>query len=83
VGKAGKKSTLEWSTWKVLHSGRVLPYLQTLQRTVVDKHSSLLHTIVNYGCKLFYNVVPCGMYYKCVTIVIYDHNDSGLYYKTS
>ncbi len=23
-----------------------------------------------------------GLYYKQVTIVIYDHNDIGLYYKT-
>jgi hypothetical protein len=25
----------------------------------------------------------CGLYYKCFTIVIYDHNDSGQYYKTT
>jgi hypothetical protein len=24
-----------------------------------------------------------GLYYKCFTIVIYDHNDNGLYYKTT
>jgi hypothetical protein len=24
----------------------------------------------------------CGLYYKCFTIVIYDHNDSGQYNKT-
>ncbi len=24
----------------------------------------------------------CGLYYKQVMIVIYDRNDSGLYYKT-
>jgi hypothetical protein len=24
-----------------------------------------------------------GLYYKQVTIVIYDHNDSGQYYKTT
>jgi hypothetical protein len=24
----------------------------------------------------------CGLYYKQVTIVIYDRNDIGLYYKT-
>ncbi len=24
-----------------------------------------------------------GLYYKCFTIVIYDHNDNGLYYKTA
>jgi hypothetical protein len=26
--------------------------------------------------------IICGLYYKQVTIVIYDRNDSGLYYKT-
>ncbi len=24
-----------------------------------------------------------GLYYKCFTIVIYNHNDSGQYYKTT
>jgi hypothetical protein len=24
-----------------------------------------------------------GLYYKCFTIVIYDRNDNGLYYKTT
>jgi hypothetical protein len=24
-----------------------------------------------------------GLYYECFTIVIYDHDDSGLYYKTT
>jgi hypothetical protein len=24
-----------------------------------------------------------GLYYKCFTIVIYDHNDNGQYYKTT
>jgi hypothetical protein len=23
-----------------------------------------------------------GLYYKCLTIIIYDRNDIGLYYKT-
>jgi hypothetical protein len=27
-------------------------------------------------------VLACGLYYKSFTIVIYDHNDNGLYYKT-
>jgi hypothetical protein len=26
---------------------------------------------------------PCGLYYKCFTIIIYDRNDSGLCYKTT
>jgi hypothetical protein len=25
----------------------------------------------------------CGLYYKCFTIVIYNRNDSGQYYKTT
>jgi hypothetical protein len=27
--------------------------------------------------------LSCALYYKCFTIVIYDHNDSGQYYKTT
>ncbi len=26
---------------------------------------------------------PCGLYYKSFMIVIYDHYDNGLYYKTT
>jgi hypothetical protein len=26
--------------------------------------------------------IICGLYYKCFTIIIYDRNDSGQYYKT-
>ncbi len=25
----------------------------------------------------------CGLYYKSLTIVLYNHNDNGLYYKTT
>ncbi len=32
--------------------------------------------------KKLYNIVTCGLYYKCFTIVIYNHNDSDQYYKT-
>jgi hypothetical protein len=53
-----------------------------------------LKKIVSYGRKKFYNIAPreemfekvkhsSGLYYKQVTIVIYDHNDSGQYYKTT
>jgi hypothetical protein len=37
---------------------------------------------------IFYDIKPKskfatnGLYYKCFTIVIYDHNDSGQYHKT-
>jgi hypothetical protein len=30
----------------------------------------------------FLGELTSGLYYKQVTIVIYDRNDSGLYYKT-
>jgi hypothetical protein len=26
--------------------------------------------------------ITSGLYYKCFTIIIYDRNDIGLYYKT-
>jgi hypothetical protein len=29
-----------------------------------------------------YEYHTCGLYYKCLTIVIYNRNDIGLYYKT-
>ncbi len=37
---------------------------------------------MNYGRKKIYNTVSRGLYYKCFTIVIYDCNVSGQYYKT-
>ncbi len=30
-----------------------------------------------------FSTISCGLYYKSFTIVIYDHNDNGLYYKTT
>jgi hypothetical protein len=32
---------------------------------------------------MFYDIDTCGLYYKCFTIIIYDRNDSGQYYKTT
>ncbi len=32
--------------------------------------------------KKFCNIDTSGLYYISFTIVIYDHNDNGLYYKT-
>ena len=29
-----------------------------------------------------FSTISCGLYYKSFTIVIYDRNDNGLYYKT-
>ncbi len=33
-------------------------------------------------CKLGGETDTCGLYYKSFTIIIYDRNDSGQYYKT-
>jgi len=33
--------------------------------------------------QLIWGVCTCDLYYKCFTIVINDHNDSGQYYKTT
>ncbi len=31
---------------------------------------------------MFMSTGPSGLYYKCFTIVIYNHNDSDQYFKT-
>ncbi len=33
--------------------------------------------------KLNLKLANCGLYCKCFTIIIYNHNDSGQYYKTT
>ncbi len=52
----------------MLHLGRLQPYLQALDKAEKacqnDKHSSLLQTFVNYGCKKFNDIVPRGQIYK-------------------
>ncbi len=48
----------------------------------MDKHSSLLGLIVCDEGKKFYEIDTSGLYYKCFTIVIYDRNNRGQYYKT-
>jgi hypothetical protein len=40
----------------VLHLGRLQPCLQTSDeagKATTDKHSNVLRTVVNYGCKIF------------------------------
>jgi hypothetical protein len=37
---------------------------------VSDKRSSLLQKVVTYVSKEFNNIDSCGLYYKCVMIVI-------------
>jgi hypothetical protein len=48
---------------------------------------SSLETSGGQSSNLYINVVhffnTSGLYYKCLTIVIYDRNDSGQYYKTT
>ncbi len=46
-------------------------------RALSDTISSFEHTTLNKQDQ------TCGLYYKQVTIIIYDHNDSGQYYKTT
>ncbi len=57
VGKA-RKANLELSTFQVLHSGRLGPYPQMLDKEKVarGKHSSLLYKLVNYDRKSFIGV---------------------------
>jgi hypothetical protein len=38
---------------------------------------------VNFTTTDLYCCTICGLYYKSFTIVIYDRNDSGQYYKTT
>ncbi len=67
VGKA-RSLPQEWSTWKVLYSGWHLEGYRLLRLQ--------RHLISDEG-------KSCGLYYKCFTIVIFNHNDSGQYYKTT
>jgi hypothetical protein len=48
----GQDPTLEWSTWKVLHSGRLQPYLQTLNQAWKACQGATIY------CEIFYNIVP-------------------------
>ncbi len=45
-----------------------------------------LHTAVAHNKLVRFPLHPsvvCGLYYKTITIVIYDHNDNGQHYKTT
>ncbi len=63
-----------------------------LSKACQEQHSTYLGKLLIYSRKEFYNIGPCGMYYKSFiiviynrndsTIVIYGLNDSGQYYKT-
>ncbi len=49
-----------------------------MELNVSDKRSSLLQLAI-----AFYSWDPCGLYYKTFTIVIYNRNAIGQYYKTT
>ncbi len=54
---------------------------------VVVKHlldpamESLITRVVHLLLPMY--IITCGLYYKCLTIITYDRNDSGQYYKTT
>jgi hypothetical protein len=52
-----------------------------LERLARSKHSNLMQKFVTYGREKFYNIVPWCLYYKGVTILLYDCNGCGLYYE--
>ncbi len=55
---ADKESTSEWSTFKILHSGRLQSYPPTLNYSgkACKGQTLLLWKFVNYGQKKFYNI---------------------------
>ena len=58
VGMA-RSLSLEWSTRKVIHLGKLQPETQTLERPARNKHSSLLLQFVIYEeGKVFLNNAP-------------------------
>ncbi len=61
-----------------LHLGLVLPSggWQSLNDTSLDKKCLFFMIFFRYGAS-------CGLYYKYFTIIIYNHNDSGQYYKST
>jgi hypothetical protein len=61
VCRQGQEITQECGTQKVLHSGKLQTYQQTLDsvgKICRDKHSSLLRTLINYGRKSFTTIGP-------------------------
>ncbi len=48
--------------------------------TDIDFHPSLI--IVGEAGSITIRVESCGLYYKTIVTVIYDHYDSGQYYNT-
>ncbi len=68
-----QEPSLDRSTRKVLHSGRLQPYSQTLDqagKACKDKHSSIVRPITNYGRKKFDNIGPCFWVKQRVTVLL-------------
>ncbi len=59
----------------IIREGKVLP---DINAQVYLASSSVTKT--NKNCQKEFTC--CGLYYKCFTIVIYNRNGSGQYYKT-
>ncbi len=53
--------------------------LNVIMLSVIMLNIVMLSVVVPGGAS---KSEPCGLYYKCLTIVIYNRNDIGLYYKT-
>jgi hypothetical protein len=79
--------TLEWSTLTVLHSGSLgitCKHEPRLERFAVDKHSSLIQTLVNYARKKHCNVGPSAQTSEIVIrIQNYEKKISSLQTKMS
>jgi hypothetical protein len=75
-----KARNIHGNTSQVLHT-RVgsWPFPQTLHKAWKGQ-TMLLITNINYNCKKFHNIGPCGLYYKHMTIV---NDDSSIISKWS
>ncbi len=69
----------------------VFPYVCQSKQLIMSlslflfKQFFLRHSLYVIQCVLLHLIISaafCGLYYKYFTIVIYDRNDSGQYYKT-
>jgi hypothetical protein len=58
----------------MLDTGFTLNVRLDWKRLIRDKHSSLFGPLVNFGSEMFYNVGPCGPFYKPSSFVNYGRN---------
>jgi hypothetical protein len=52
-----------------------------IQQINTQKDAICIYSLFEVWLHVILLSVISGMYYKCVTIVIYGHRDSGMYYK--